>query len=58
MLRETLREVGLGLRITISTDMDSLINQAEELNEKIKYPLNCAIGVYEISKQSLRKQSN
>lgn len=57
MLRETLREVGLGLRITISTDMDSLINQAEELNEKIKYPLN-AIGVYEISKQSLRKQSN
>ncbi|MFB7159625.1 hypothetical protein [Lysinibacillus sp. NPDC056232] len=39
-LRETLREVGLGLNITISADMDSFINQAEKLNEKIKYPLN------------------
>ncbi|MFE3574013.1 hypothetical protein [Lysinibacillus sp. NPDC059133] len=39
-LRETLREVGLGLNIAISADMDSFINQAEKLNEKIKYPLN------------------
>ncbi|MFF2176032.1 hypothetical protein ACFVT8_06175 [Lysinibacillus sp. NPDC058147] len=39
-LRETLREVGLGLNITISANMDSFINQAEKLNEKIKYPLN------------------
>lgn len=39
-LRETLREVGLGLNITISANMDSIINQAEKLNEKIKYPLN------------------
>ncbi|MGE7689703.1 hypothetical protein ACQKMI_10850 [Lysinibacillus sp. NPDC097214] len=38
-LRETLREVGLGLNNTISPDMDSFIDQAETLNEKIKYPL-------------------
>ncbi|MFJ7730076.1 hypothetical protein ACIQXV_28830 [Neobacillus sp. NPDC097160] len=35
-LRETLREVGLGLNITISANMDSFMHQAEELNEKIK----------------------
>jgi hypothetical protein len=35
-LRETLREVGLGLNITISANMDSFINQVEELNKKIK----------------------
>lgn len=40
VLRETLREVGLGLDITISADMDTFINQAEEINEKIKSPLN------------------
>ena len=39
-LREILREVGLGLNITISKNMDSFMNQAEELNEKIKSPLN------------------
>jgi len=39
-LRESLREVGLGLNITISTNMDSFIDQAEKLNGKIKYPLN------------------
>ncbi|MEK5333754.1 MULTISPECIES: hypothetical protein [unclassified Lysinibacillus] len=39
-LRETLRDVGLGLNMTIRADMDTFINQAEELNKKIKYPLN------------------
>lgn len=39
-LRETLREVGFGLNISISGDIDSFLKQAEELNEKIKYPLN------------------
>lgn len=39
-LRNALREVGLGLNITISVDMDSFMNQAEALNEKIEYPLN------------------
>lgn len=38
-LRDTLREVGLGLNITITPNMDSFINQTEKLNEKIKYPL-------------------
>ncbi|WP_088102956.1 hypothetical protein [Halalkalibacter urbisdiaboli] len=35
-LRETLREVGLGLNITISANMDSFMRQAEALNEKIE----------------------
>ncbi|WP_226646255.1 hypothetical protein [Mesobacillus subterraneus] len=39
-LRKTLREVGLGLNITISANMDSFMSQAEELNEKIESPLN------------------
>ncbi|WP_404356459.1 hypothetical protein LG291_23185 [Cytobacillus firmus] len=39
-LRETLREVGIGLNITISANMDSFMNQAEELNNKIESPLN------------------
>ena len=39
-LRETLREVGVGLNITISANMDGFINQAEELNKKIESPLN------------------
>ncbi|MGE7674525.1 hypothetical protein ACQKMV_13220 [Lysinibacillus sp. NPDC094403] len=39
-LRETLREVGLGINISISTNMDSFINQAEKLNKNIKSPLN------------------
>lgn len=39
-LREILREVGLGLNITISANMDSFMKQAEELNEKIESPLN------------------
>ena len=39
-LQETLREVGLGLNITISAKMDSFMNQAEELNNKIESPLN------------------
>jgi hypothetical protein len=39
-LRKTLREVGLGLNITISVNMDSFMNQAEALNEKIEAPLN------------------
>lgn len=39
-LRETLREVGFGLNISISGDIDSFLKQVEELNEKIKYPLN------------------
>ena len=39
-LRKTLREVGLGLNITISANMDSFMSQAEALNEKIESPLN------------------
>lgn len=39
-LRETLREVGLGLNITISANMDSFMSQAVALNEKIESPLN------------------
>lgn len=39
-LQKILREVGLGLNITISSDMDAFINQAQNLNEKIKSPLN------------------
>ncbi|WP_456276679.1 hypothetical protein [Bacillus sp. AK128] len=34
-LREILREVGLGLNITISASLDSFIQQAEELEEKL-----------------------
>jgi hypothetical protein len=37
-LRKTLREVGLGLNMTINPN--SFMNQAKELNEKIKSPLN------------------
>ncbi|KHF39349.1 hypothetical protein [Halalkalibacter okhensis] len=39
-LRKTLREVGLGINITISTNMDSFMRQAMALNEKIEHPLN------------------
>lgn len=39
-LRETLREVGLGLNITLSANIDSFMSQAEALNNKIKSPLN------------------
>lgn len=39
-LRETLSEVGLGLNVTISANMDSFMRQAEALNEKIESPLN------------------
>ena len=39
-LREMLREVGLGLNITYSPDMDFFMSQAEALSEKIKSPLN------------------
>lgn len=39
-LRETLREVGLGLNITISANMNSFMKQAKALNEKIETPLN------------------
>lgn len=39
-LRKTLREVGLGLNISIIASMDSFMKQAEELNEKIRSPLN------------------
>jgi hypothetical protein len=39
-LRETLREVGLGLNITISANMDSFMSQAKALNNKIEAPLN------------------
>jgi hypothetical protein len=39
-LRKTLREVGLGLNITKSANMDSFMSQAEGLNEKIESPLN------------------
>jgi hypothetical protein len=37
-LRQTLREVGLGLNMTINPN--SIMYQAKELNEKIKSPLN------------------
>ena len=39
-LREILREVGLGLNIPISANIDSFMIQAEAINEKIKSPLN------------------
>lgn len=39
-LRKTLSEVGLGLNITKSANMDSFMSQAEALNEKIESPLN------------------
>jgi len=39
-LRETLREVGLGLNISYSSDMNSFMRQAEALNNKIKVPFN------------------
>ena len=39
-LREALREVGLGLNITISVSMDSFIIKAEELVDKINSPIN------------------
>ncbi|KIY20591.1 MULTISPECIES: hypothetical protein [Mesobacillus] len=38
-LRATLREVGLGLNITINANMASFMSQAEELNNKIESPL-------------------
>ncbi|MEH7249294.1 hypothetical protein V7114_21260 [Neobacillus niacini] len=34
-LRKTLHEVGLGLNISISANMDSFLNQAEALNERM-----------------------
>lgn len=37
-LREILRDVGLGLNISISASMDSFMKQAEELLEKINSP--------------------
>ncbi|WP_245983471.1 hypothetical protein [Ammoniphilus oxalaticus] len=39
-LREMLREVGLGLGITISGNMDYFIKQAQELDRKIQSSLN------------------
>ncbi|MGE7925056.1 hypothetical protein ACQKND_18015 [Viridibacillus arvi] len=39
-LRVILRDVGLGLNITISASMDSFMKKAEELVEKINYPIN------------------
>jgi hypothetical protein len=39
-LRKTLSEVGLGLNITKSANMDSFMSQVEALNEKIESPLN------------------
>jgi hypothetical protein len=39
-LRNTLREAGLGLDITINGNMDSFMSQVDELNEKIESPLN------------------
>ncbi|WP_391201484.1 hypothetical protein [Psychrobacillus sp. L4] len=39
-LRDILREVGLGLNISISASMDSFMKQAEELVEKINSPIN------------------
>ncbi|CAM4090341.1 hypothetical protein [Mesobacillus thioparans] len=38
-LRKTLREVGLGLKLTISANMDSFMSQAEALNNKIDTPM-------------------
>lgn len=38
-LRKTLREVGLGLKLTISANMDSFMSQAEALNNKDETPL-------------------
>lgn len=38
-LRKTLREVGLGLKLTISANMDSFMSQAEVLDHKIESPL-------------------
>ncbi|WHX40810.1 hypothetical protein QNH36_01125 [Mesobacillus sp. AQ2] len=38
-LRKTLREVGLGLKLTISANMDSFMSQAEALDHKIESPL-------------------
>jgi len=38
-LRKTLRDVGLGLNMTIGANMNSFMSQAKALNEKIKYPL-------------------
>lgn len=39
-LRNILREVGLGLNITISNNFNSFMSKAELLNEKIKTPLD------------------
>ncbi|MDL4842382.1 hypothetical protein [Aquibacillus rhizosphaerae] len=39
-LRETLRDVGLGLRISISGNMDSFMKKAEELEGEIRSPIN------------------
>lgn len=39
-LRKTLREVGLGLNITISGNMNSFMSKAEALNERVESPLN------------------
>ncbi|MGE7837617.1 hypothetical protein [Viridibacillus arvi] len=39
-LRVILRDVGLGLNITISASMDSFMKKAEELVEKMNYPIN------------------
>ncbi|WP_254782435.1 hypothetical protein [Bacillus sp. OK048] len=39
-LRKALREVGLGLNITISAKMDSFMSQAEALNEKLESSIN------------------
>ncbi|XEC94058.1 hypothetical protein AB6A23_22370 [Paenibacillus tarimensis] len=39
-LRKILRDVGLGLNISISASMDSFMKQAEELQEKINSPIN------------------
>ncbi|WP_339213809.1 hypothetical protein [Solibacillus sp. FSL W8-0372] len=39
-LREALREVGLGLRISRSANMNSFMSQAEALNNIIESPLN------------------
>lgn len=38
-LQEKLRAVGLGLRITVFVNMKSFMNQVEELEKKIEYPL-------------------
>ena len=39
-LQDTLRDVGLGLNISISVSMDAFMKQAKELEEKIESPLN------------------